>query len=59
MNKGNRKRTEKSVREQRKLVKKVELKSLHLGVPVVAQWLMNLTRNLGVSGFDPWPRSLG
>ena len=27
-----------------------------LGVPVVAQWLMNSTRN---PGFDPWPRSVG
>ena len=29
------------------------------GVPVVAQWLMNLTGNHGTAGFDAWPRSVG
>ena len=29
------------------------LKSLHLGVPVVAQWLTNLTRNPKVAGSIP------
>ena len=28
------------------------------GVPVVAQWLTNLTKNRDC-GFDPWPRLVG
>ena len=32
----------------------------HLGVPLVAQWLTNPTRNLsGGCGFDPWPCPVG
>ena len=30
-----------------------------MGVPVMAQWLTNLTRNHGVEGSCPWPRSVG
>ena len=38
-----------------KLTKRVE----YLGVPVVAQWLTNPTKNHEVEGFDPWPCSAG
>ena len=34
-------------------------KTTKKGIPVVAQWLMNPTRNHEVSGFDPWPCSVG
>ena len=30
-----------------------------MGVPVLAQWLTNLTRNHELCGFDPWPYSVG
>ena len=30
--------------------------TLNIGIPVVAQWLMNPTRGCG---FDPWPYSVG
>ena len=30
-----------------------------LGVPVVAQWVRNLTLSLWGHGFDPWPLSVG
>ena len=29
------------------------------GVPVMAQWLKNLSRNHEVYGFDPWPCLVG
>ena len=29
------------------------------GVPILAQWLKNLTRNQEVAGFDLWPCSVG
>ena len=34
-------------------------KEVLYGVPVVAQWLMNPTRNHEVAGLDPWPCSVG
>ena len=36
-----------------------KLLKLGPGVPVLAQWLTNLTRNHEVFGFDPWHRSVG
>ena len=36
-----------------------KIKKKKKGVPVVAQWLMNLTRNCEVSGWIPWPYSVG
>ena len=33
-------------------------KNLHMGVPVVAQWLKNLTRNHEVAGLAQWVKDL-
>ena len=36
-----------------------EFRYPHLGLPVLAQWLMNLTSILKDAGFNPWPHSVG
>ena len=35
------------------------IKTLSIGVPVVAQWVKNPKQCPGGCEFDPWPRSVG
>ena len=46
------------VLDREKELNETAIQEYKLGVPVVAQWLMNPTRNHEVGGY-PWPYSVG